>query len=175
MTCLNEGEWIIGAVLFALGGSVYAGGAVDGYPETENVANIDSSQVENISPIPEPQQYTYRYEMKYLSSPIKPFYTKIDDYYITPIPYKHRYQRTTSDLYLDPIPQLRSNNYFSIAQSTEPLIQLVQLPDYSSIYVLHPQRRLSLTVDQWSFSATARVSLTHSHDMGTTFFVRYGF
>jgi hypothetical protein len=55
------------------------------------------------------------------------------------------------------------------------VISLVDLPNTTLVIGAQPQRRLSVTVDQWVFSATARLAILHSHSTGATVTVRRGF
>ncbi|CAB3807981.1 hypothetical protein [Pararobbsia alpina] len=175
MRCLAERKWIIGALFFVPGGSAFADGAIGESREVEIVANIASPQVEVLPAIPSPQQYMHQYQMEYLSNSEKQLYAQMDNYYIAPIPKEHRYERASASPYPDSAPQQLVTRYLDVVESAKPLIQIVQVPDYGLTNVLHYQRRLALTIDQWVFSATARVSLDHSHNMGANLFVRHGF
>jgi hypothetical protein len=175
MTCQGVWQGIIGVLLLVPGASAFADGPVGESRGVETVANIASPYVEVLTGIPDAQSYIHHYEMEYSSNPGNPFRAQIEQYYLAPIPYDHRYDGKNASADSDRPSQQRVTSYLDIAHSTGPLIQLVQLPDYGSANVLHPQRRLTLTLDQWDFSATARVSLNHSHSTGANLSVRRGF
>lgn len=64
----REPRWIAGAVCFALGVAAWAEGAPDGSSGSVLVAAIaPPPPTEVLSPMPEPSQYVYRYEMQYSS------------------------------------------------------------------------------------------------------------
>ncbi|CAG4894862.1 hypothetical protein [Paraburkholderia saeva] len=175
MTCLCVWEGVIGALILVPGASAFADGPVGESWGVETVANIASPHMEVLSAIPDPQSYIHRYEMEYSSTQDNPFRAQIDQYYLAPIPYDHRYDHTAASSDPDRPSQQRVMNYLDVVHSAGPLIQIVQLPEYGSANVAHPQRRLTLILDQWNFSATARVSLNHSHTMGANLSVRRGF
>ncbi|MCC8396121.1 hypothetical protein LJ656_26380 [Paraburkholderia sp. MMS20-SJTR3] len=55
---------------------------------------------------------------------------------------------------------------------TGPQISIVQMNSSTLSIGASPQRRLSLTVDDWVFTGTARVALLRSHDTGATLIVK---
>jgi len=78
--------------------------------------------------------------------------------------------RSTSE----PTPR-QASNFLTPVRSTAPQLSIVQLPNTTLALRAQPQRRLSLTVNDWAFSATARVAILRSHDAGATLSVRHGF
>jgi hypothetical protein len=68
-----------------------------------------------------------------------------------------------------------ASNFLHPGQSTALQLSIVELPNPTLTLRAQPQRRLSLTVDDWVFSGTARVAVLGSHNTGATFSVRHGF
>jgi hypothetical protein len=174
MTCLNER--IVGAMFFSLSGLAFAGDLVIDSPVAMTVTNIAPQPLEVVSSIPEPQRYLQRYEMEYQSSHAAPapIYTQIDNFYTARL--NHDFQpgagKVAPALELAPQP---TANYLHLGPSTAPQLSLVDLKNTTLALGTQPQRRLSLTVDEWVFSATARVAILHSHSTGATVSVRRGF
>jgi len=172
MACLNER--IVGAVCLLLSGYALADGPIADAPEEMTVASIAPLPVEVVPPIPGPQTYLHRYEFQYQAQQHAPFDTQLQDFYSAQITYDYRFgaakrapapgltqQQTSSDLHLG-APAVSA-------------LAITQLPDTTLSIGAQPQRRLSLTVDDWVFSATARVAILHSHSTGATLSVRRGF
>jgi hypothetical protein len=172
MTCLNER--IVGATLLMLSGFAFADDLVIDSPVEMTVTNIAPLPLEVVRSIPDPQRYLQRYEMEYQSNQAGPFYTQIENFYSAPL---------THDIHFgagEVTPALRlarqpTSNYLNLGGSTAPQLSLVDLPNTTLVLGAQPQRRLSLTVDRWVFSATARVAILHSHSTGATVSVRRGF
>jgi hypothetical protein len=172
MTCLNER--IVGAVLLTLSGHAFADGLLIDSSEVMMVANIAPLPVGLGSPIPEPQRYLHRYEMEIQSNQGTPFDTQIKNFYSVEMSHDFRFDAGKAA----PMPELapQQASYFSgSGQSAGPRLSIVQLPNTVLTLGAQPQRRLSLTVNDWVFSATARVAILHSHDTGATLSVRHGF
>ncbi|WP_042259961.1 hypothetical protein [Paraburkholderia heleia] len=179
MTCLNEK--IVGAAFFMLSGYAVAQSTGVNIPETMTVANIPSMPMEVVPALPpEPQAYLHRYEMEYQANQPKPFYAQVEDFYSAPVAQdKYHYDFVKS------VPGSRYGaqqqaaqpiaDYLQMGPSTAPQISLLTVPDSTLNIGAQPQRRLSLTVDEWVFSATARVAILHSHSTGATVTVRRGF
>jgi hypothetical protein len=173
MTCLNKK--IVGAAFFMLSGYAFAEGSFMGAPETITVANIATMPMEVVPSLPEPQAYLHRYEMEYQANQPKPFYAEVENFYTVPVAqekYHYDFVKGASDAQQG---KQASSDYLRMGPSTAPQISIVQLPNTTLTLGAQPQRRLSLTVDQWVFSATARVAILHSHDTGATVTVRRGF
>ncbi|PYE24888.1 hypothetical protein [Paraburkholderia silvatlantica] len=179
MTCLNEK--IVGAAFFMLSGYAFAQSTGLNAPETMTVANIPSIPMEVLPALPpEPQAYLHRYEMAYQANQPKPFYAQVEGFYSAPVAQdKYHYDFVKS------VPGSRygaqqqaaqpTTGYLQMGPSTAPQISLLTVPDSTLNIGAQPQRRLSLTVDEWVFSATARVAILHSHSTGATVTVRRGF
>jgi hypothetical protein len=172
MTCLNEK--VVGAIFLMLSSSAFADGFGVDSAETIMVANIAPSPMEVVPPIPDPQRYLQRYAMEYQpdnhADPFESFYSA----QVT-----HDFQlRSGSDAGAtgagDGTSQ-RASNYLRFGPSTAPLVSIIDLPNSTLALGAQPQRRLSVTVDSWVFSATARIAIFHSHSTGATVTVRRGF
>ena len=172
MTCLNER--IVGAIFFILSGYAFAGGLVTDSPEQTTIANIALPPEAVVPPIPEPQSYLHRYEMEYQSDQGKPFYAQIENFYSTQVTHDFRFGAGNAAPTPEAAPQ-QASDYLHLGPSTALQLTLVQLADPTLTLGAQPQRRLSLTVDEWVFSGTARVAVLHSHDTGATLSVRHGF
>ncbi|NIE62883.1 hypothetical protein F3J17_03260 [Burkholderia sp. Ax-1719] len=180
MTCLNER--MVGAVLLMLGGSAFAGSPatdVPGAPEAITVANIAPLPVEIVAPPPEPQAYLFHYEMEQQASQPKTFFAQMDQFYSAQLGHTYTFVKqpapgsgTRAAAAAGASP---SAQFLDTGPSTAPQISIVQLPSSNTALGAAPQRRLSLTVDDWVFSGTARVAVLHSHDSGATLTVRHGF
>lgn len=178
MTCLNEK--IVGAAFFMLSGYAFAQSTGLNAPETMTVANIPSMPMEVIPALPpEPQAYLHRYELEYQANQPKPFYAQVENFYSAPVAQdKYHYdfvKSTPASRYGEQQAARRDSDYLQMGPSTAPQISILQVPDGTLNIGAQPQRRLSLTVDEWVFSATARVAILHSHSTGATVTVRRGF
>ena len=172
MTCLNE--TIAGAVLFMLSGYVLAGDLVIDAPVEMTVANIAPMPVTAVAPIPEPQRYLQRYEMEYQPNQGTPFYSQIENFYSATVTHEVRLGDGKAVLAPAETPSLAAG-YLRMGPSTGPQISIIQLSSPALSLGSQPQRRLSLTVDDWVFTGTARLAILHSHDSGATLTVRHGF
>lgn len=186
MTCQNER--IVGAVLIVMSGYAYAGGPFGDAPEPMMVANIVASPVEVVPPIPEPRHYfeQQRYAMEYQRDQSEPFYAQMQNFYSVDV---------TRDVQLGNAKPLVSSgpefapvsepgakaaaqdasNPMHLGPSTAPQVSIVQMNSSVLSIGQSPQRRLSLTVNDWVFTGTARVAILHSHDTGATLIVKHGF
>ncbi|MFD1561501.1 hypothetical protein ACFSHT_38625 [Paraburkholderia silviterrae] len=172
MACLNER--IVGAICLLLSGYALADGPLGDAPEEMTVASIAPAPMEIVPSIPGPQTWLQRYEFQYQAQQHAPFDTQLTNFYSAQVTHDFRLgagkapptpgvaqQQTSSDLHLGGPPA--------------PALAITQLPDTILTIGAQPQRRLSLTVDEWVFSATARVAILHSHSTGATIAVRRGF
>ncbi|NML30428.1 hypothetical protein [Paraburkholderia antibiotica] len=187
MTCPNER--IVAAIFFVLSGSAVAGGLAGDAPAPMIVANIVALPVEVVPPIPEPQRYfqQQRYAMEYQSIQDKPFYAQIENFYSADVTHDVRLGGAKALASSGPqfAPVFESEAAVGDAQHTvNPLrlsaatglqLSIVQMNGSTLSIGSSPQRRLSLTIDDWVFSGTARVAILHSHDTGATLIVRHGF
>lgn len=186
MTCQNER--MVGAVLVLMSSYAFAGGPLGDAPQAMMVANVVASPVEVVPPIPEPRHYfeQQRYAMEYQGNQEKPFFTPIENFYSVDV---------TRDVHLGTAKALASSgaqfappsdpaarsvaqdalNPLHLGPSTAPQLSIVQMNGSALSIGQSPQRRLSLTVDDWVFSGTARVAILHSHDTGATLIVKHGF
>jgi len=174
MTCLNER--IAGALFLLLSGYAFAEGPVIDTAEVITVANIAPVPMELVPPIPAPQAYLHHYVMESQSYQGKPFYAEIENFYSAPAPIMHDFRIDAGKVTSKPeaTPQ-QASSFLNTGPSTAPQISIVQLPNTTLTLGAQPQRRLSLTVNDWVFSGTARVAVLHSHDTGATLSVRHGF
>ncbi|WP_322045306.1 hypothetical protein [Paraburkholderia sp. J67] len=173
MTCLNER--MVGAALLLLSGYAFAGGPAGDVPEEMTVANIAPLPPEVVSTIPETQSYLHHYEMQYQASETTPFYSQISQFYSAQLGHTYTYVTEHAPPSSAPTQSAQSAQFLATGPSTAPQISIVQLPTSNTALGAAPQRRLSLTVDDWVFSGTARVAVLHSHDSGATLTVRHGF
>lgn len=174
MTCLNER--VAGAIFLLLSGYAYADGVIADSSETMTVANIAPMSTDFLPPVPEPKRYLRSYAMEYRSIPAGPFNAGLTDFYSAQLP--DRFRLDTGQVSLAPTsaPKQPAAEFLNTGgRSTSPQISIVQLPDPAFQIGAQPQRKLSLTVNDWVFSATARVALLHSHQTGVTLSVRHGF
>ncbi|CAB3720376.1 hypothetical protein LMG24238_04840 [Paraburkholderia sediminicola] len=173
MTCLNER--IVGAIFLVLNGYAFAGGVATDLPEAMTVANIAPLPETVAPPIPEPQRYLHRYEMEYQSDQGKPFYAQVDNFYSTQAIREFRFGAGSAATPTPEAAPQQTSSYLNLGPSTAPQLSIVQLPNTTLTLGAQPQRRLSLSVNDWVFSGTARVAVLHSHDTGATLSVWHGF
>ena len=172
MTCLNER--VVGAMFFMVSGVAFAGEFVIHSPEEMTVANIAPPPAEFIAPIPEAQHYLRAFEMESSPKQGDPFYTQIENFYSVEVPHEFRLG-AAPDSPAPGGPAKTASNYLYMGPSTAPQLSIVQLPNATLTLGSQPQRRLSLTVNDWVFSGTARIAVFHSHTTGVTLLVRHGF
>lgn len=187
MTCQNER--IVVALFIVMWGNAYAGGPTGDAPAGMMVANIVPSPVEVVPPIPEPRHYfeQQRFVMEYQGDHGKPFYAQIDNFYSVDLTHDVHPGGAPKSL-ASAGPQFApvsepgadaaakdASNTLLIGPYTGPQISIVQMNGSVLSIGQSPQRRLSLTVDQWVFSGTARVAVLHSHDTGATLIVKRRF
>ncbi|MFL9882112.1 hypothetical protein PQR66_03705 [Paraburkholderia agricolaris] len=172
MSCLSER--IAGAIIFLLSGYAFAGDLAIDSPEEMTVASIAPLPVKTLPSIPEPQRYAFEYQ----SDQGNPFYAPVENFYSTPITHDVRFGGATPA----PMPGAASqqapsqaSDYLSLGPSTAPQLSIVDVQNTTLTLGAQPQRKLSLTVNDWAFSATARVAVLHSHSTGATLSVRHGF
>jgi hypothetical protein len=174
MTCLKER--VAGAMFLLLSGYAFADGAIADSSETMTVANIAPMPADSLPPIPEPERYLSPYAMEYRSIPEAPFNAGLTDFYSAQVPDRFRFDTGQAGLAPKSAPKQLSPAFLNTGgPSTSPQISIVQLPDPAFEIGAQPQRKLSLIVNDWGFSATARVALLHSHQTGLTLSVRHGF
>jgi hypothetical protein len=104
----------------------------------------------------------------------KSSYAQMADFYSAQVTHDFRFGAGKATPTPEPVLQ-QASNFLHPGPSTTPQISIVQLPNTVLTLGAQPQRRLSLTVDDWVFSATARLAVLHSHDTGATVSVRHGF
>ncbi|EEA02665.1 hypothetical protein BH160DRAFT_1970 [Burkholderia sp. H160] len=187
MTCQNER--IVGALLIVMSGYAFAGGPVGDAPVGMIVANIVASPVEVVPPIPDTRHYLeqqQRYAMEYQGDQGKPFYAQIENFYSVDVTRDVRPGTTkalaSSGPEFAPMSERGeqaaaqdASNPLHLGPSTAPQISIVQMNGSVLSIGASPQRRLSLTVNDWVFSGTARVAILHSHDTGATLIVKHRF
>ncbi|QBR02730.1 hypothetical protein [Paraburkholderia pallida] len=172
MACLNER--IVGAICLLLSGYALADGPIADAPEEMTVASIAPMPVEIVAPIPGPQNYLQRYEFQYQAQEHAPFDTQLTNFYSAQVTHDFRFGGGKADPTPGPVPQQTSSE-LHLGGPPVPALTISQLPDTTLTIGAQPQRRLSLNVDDWVFSATARVAILHSHSTGATLSVRRGF
>ncbi len=172
VTCLNGR--IVGVLFFVLSGYAFADGPIINSPEEMTVANIEPMSMERVLPIPEPLGYLQRYEMEFQASQGRPFYGQIEGFYSAQVMREVRFGTGKAIPMPEPAPH-QASDFLHPGQSTAPQLSLVELPNPTLTLRAQPQRRLSLTVDDWVFSGTARVAVLGARSTGATFSVRHGF
>ncbi|CAM2153029.1 MAG: hypothetical protein V4793_11580, partial [Paraburkholderia tropica] len=176
MTCLNER--IVGAIIFMLSGYAFADGIATDAPGTLTLANIAPTlPMEVVAAIPEPQRYVYRYEMAYQSRTPGAPETQFENFYSADVAHEYRFADAKAAAGSAPpgAAGQPAQAYLRMGPSTAPQLSIMQIPNSTLTLGAQPQRRLSLIVDDWVFSGTARVAVLHSHDTGATLTVRHGF
>jgi hypothetical protein len=163
-------ERIAGAIIFLLSGYAFAGELAIDSPEEMTVASIAPPSVKAVAPIPEPQHYEFEYQ----SGQGNPSYAQVENFYSTPLTHDFRLGAGTLAPTPEAAPQ-HASDYLDLGPSTAPQLSMVDLPNATLTLGAQPQRKLSLVVNDWAFSATARVAVLHSHSTGATFSVRHGF
>lgn len=176
MTCLNER---VVCVIFVLhSGFAFAGDFAFDSPGAMTVANIPTLPVEIVAPIPQPGRYLQRFEMEHASEHASnqdsPFRTQIENFYSAPLTHEFQFGAANTSPTRDPALQPASN-VLHLTASTAPQLSIVESANATLTIGSGPQRRLTLRVDDWVFSATARIAILHSHSTGATLFVRRGF
>ena len=101
--------------------------------------------------------------MEFQSYPGKPFYAEIENFYSAPIRHDFRIGAGKATPKPEAVTPQKASGFLNMGPSTAPQLSIVQLPDTTLTLGAQPQRRLSLTVNDWVFSGTARVPLLHSH------------
>ena len=172
MTCLSER--IVGVIVCLASGYAFADGFTVDSPEVMTVANIAPLPVELVPPIPQPQRYLYRYVMESQPNQGNPFHAQIEDFYSAPVTHDFRFGAGKATLTPEQMPHQASNS-LNPGASSAPQLSIVQLQNTTLTTAAQPERRLSLTVNNWVYSATARVAVLHSHNTGATLSVRHRF
>ncbi len=176
MTCLNER--IVGAIIFMLSGYALADGIETDAPVAMTLANIAPTMPMEVgSSIPEPQRYIYRYEMAYQKAQGAPPDTQFDNFYSAQIEHEYHFADAAAAAGATPAnaPGQPAQAYLHMGPSTAPQLSIIQIPNSTLTLGAQPQRRLSLIVNDWVFSGTARIAVLRSHDTGATLTVRHGF
>jgi hypothetical protein len=173
MTCLNQR--IASAMFLLLSGYALAQGSAADPTEAMTVANVAPMSADLVAPIPEPQRYLHSYEMEYRSVRGEPAYAGVAGFYSADILEHFRFEPGQAALTPGSTHQQQASRFLDTGPSTAPQLSIVQLPDPTFTIGAQPQRRLSLTVNTWVFSATARVALLHSHQTGATITVKHKF
>lgn len=171
MTCLNER--IVGATFLMFSGFSFAGGFGADAPETMLLSNIAPPTTATLAPIEQPQRYVQRYVMRYESDRRAANDRRFENFYSADI--AHQFHLGSTNAPDRPPDSARPARDYLRLQSVAPQLSIVDLPNTTLTLRAQPQRRLSLTVDEWVFSATARVAILHSHSTGATVTVRRGF
>ncbi|MGF6963639.1 hypothetical protein OKW43_000644 [Paraburkholderia sp. WC7.3g] len=186
MACQNER--VVGAICIVMSGYAFAGGPTGDAPERMMVANIVASPVEVVPPIPEPRHYfeQRRYAMEYQGDQGKPFYPQMQNFYSVDV--TRDVQLATAKALASSGPEFApvsesgaraaaqdATNPLHLGPSTGPQVSIVQMNGSVLSIGASPQRRLSLTINDWVFSGTARVAILHSHDTGATLIVKHRF
>ncbi|WP_233836306.1 hypothetical protein [Paraburkholderia sp. ZP32-5] len=173
-------------MLFMLSGYAFAGGLTGDSPETMVVANIVPMPVEVVPPIPEPRRYfqQQRYAMEYQATQGKPFYAQIQDFYSSGLGRQVTFEAASvkgeglgvTGSGFTPAAGTQGNaNPLHFTSATGPQLSIVQMNGSTLSIGQSPQRRLSLIVNDWVFTGTARVAIFRSHDTGATLIVKHKF
>jgi hypothetical protein len=172
MKRLNERT--VSAIFLALSGYAFAGDVVIESHEEMTVANVAPLVVEPLSSIPEPQQFL-RDQIEFRTSEEKSYYVQSEVFYSAQITHGLHIGAGKSRSMPEPTEPRQVTPFLHSGPSTAPQISILQPSNTTLALGTQPQRRLSLTVDDWVFSATARVAILHSHSTGMTFSVRHGY
>ena len=172
MTCLNERVVCVVFVLHS--GFAFAGDFAFDSPAPMTVANVPTLPVEVVAPIPQAERYLQHYQMEHASNQDSAFHTQIENFYSAPLTHQFQFGAANTSPTRDPALQPASN-VLHLTASTAPQLSIVQSANATLTIGSGPQRRLTLKVDDWVFSATARIAILHSHSTGATLFVRRGF
>lgn len=168
----REPRWAAGAICLALAGGASAQGSGDGVL----LAAIAPIPVETITPIPEPGQYVFHYEMQYSSYREAAAALRPADFYAAPVgsvaPGASAMSVTpvasADALRLQPQaqPQVPVRAFGAMASSVS-LVDMFQLMDDGKGTAAHPPRRLAMMIDDWRVSASAHFPFARQHDSGT--------
>jgi hypothetical protein len=176
----REPRWITGALCLALSGNVLAEGVADGASASLLLASIAPLPMEVVSSIPEPGQYVFHYALQYSSYQEATAGLSPSDFYgmppgtagqaVVPTP--------SGSLHLQQQPPAQAagaGGGFGAVASAASLLSLLQLSDEGTGSAAHTTRRLAMMVSDWRVSASAHLSVTHSHDTGATVSVQHKF
>lgn len=173
MACLNEK--VVGAIFLMLSGPVFADGSLFDSSDTFTVANIAPNPVDVVPPIPDPQRYFQHFAMEYQpDNHADPFTAQNESFYSAQVTHGFQLHSASTSGSGITAPQPASN-YLLMGLSSNPVVSMVDLPNTTLTLGAQPQRRLSVAIDSWVFSATARIAVLHSHSTGATVSVRHGF
>ncbi|MCG5079056.1 hypothetical protein [Paraburkholderia tagetis] len=144
------------------------------------IASIAPLPVEVVPPIPGPQSYLHRYEFQYQAGQRTPFDVQLPDFYSVQLAHDFRFGDFRfgggdAGPASGTVQRRQTSTWSQMGASTAPTLALREFPNATLIIGAQPQRRLSLSVDDWVFSATARLAILHSHSTGATVTVRRGF
>lgn len=174
----RESRWATGAICLALSGNGLAEGAADGASAGVLLASIAPLPMEIVSPIPEPGQYVFHYALQYSSYQEATAGLSPSDFYGASLGTVERaaVPPPSGSLHLQQQPQVSSTGGgFGSVASAASLLSLLQLSDEGTGAAAHATRRLALMVNDWRVSASAHLSVTHSHDTGATVSVQHKF
>jgi hypothetical protein len=174
MACLNEK--LVGAIMLVLSGPVFADGSLVDSSDTITVANIAPYPMEVApAPIPDPQRYLQHYAMEYQPDHhADPFTAQNESFYSAQVTHDFQLHSASGSGSGGATPQPTSK-YLLMGLSSNPVVSMIDLPNTTLTLGAQPQRRLSVAIDSWVFSATARIAVLHSHSTGATVSVRHGF
>ncbi|MBN3756515.1 hypothetical protein G3N95_26510 [Paraburkholderia sp. Tr-20389] len=167
-------EKVVGAIFLALSGYSFASDLVTESYEEMTVANVAPLVVESLPSIPEPQQFL-RDQIEFRTSEEKSFYVQSEIFYSAQITHGIHIGADKNISMSESTASRQAAPFLHSGPSTAPQFSILQPANTTLALGTQPQRRLSLTVDDWVFSATARVAILHSHNTGMTFSVRHGY
>lgn len=171
MACLSER--IAGAIFSLPGGFALAGGPAADPPRAMTIVSIVPMPMNMAPSIPEPQGYGNHYVMEYQPAQAHQSFASVENFYGVPLKQGLRFGIGAALTF--GARHSQTSSYLQMGASTASRFSLVQLSNATLTLGAQPQRRLSLTVDDWVFSAAAHIAILHSHDTGATLSVRHGF
>lgn len=181
MSCLNE--TLVGAVCVMLSGLALADGLATDASVPITMANLSPLPVERRVSIPEPQQYIQRdLDQARAQAPTDyPFAVnapvqsaEFDDVYGVPVARNALMAPLPGKSAADAAKQA-GGNFLEMGPNMSPKLSLIEQVNQYDQLGSKPQRRLSLTMDKWSFSATAKVAIFRQQTTEATFYVKRKF
>jgi hypothetical protein len=173
----REPRWIAGVICILLAGSASAEGVSDAGSTSVLLASIAPMPVETLSPIPDPGQYVFHYEMEYSSYQEAAAGLDSSAFYAAPVAASARAAVLAPDpLHLQLQTSLPTSGHaFNTVKPTVSFVDMFQLMDDGTGTAAHPPRRLAMMVDDWRLSASAHIPLLRQRDTGATVSVQRKF
>ena len=187
MTCL--GKWMIGACVLTLSGVAIADGADSGSSEQMILANVGPAPLP--IQVPQPPAPVSVAAVPAVPVTLYPFgregpdtteradddaflYTRIDAINHAVPTENNRHVDWINTSSEEPV-ERAERSYLVIGPSTAPQLSLVQWSNNNDKLGSEPKRGLSLKTEDWTVSASARVPLLRSRELGATVYVKRRF